>query len=71
MMQYNFEWDPQKAQSNQAKHDVSFEQEPPFFVIPAPSPFMMRNIAQTRIDGLPSESLQQVLYSLSTTPFMR
>lgn len=24
-MQFNFEWDPQKAQSNQAKHGVSFE----------------------------------------------
>ncbi len=24
-MQFNFEWDPQKAQSNQVKHGVSFE----------------------------------------------
>ena len=25
-MQYNFEWDPEKAQSNRRKHGVSFEQ---------------------------------------------
>ena len=24
-MQFNFEWDPQKAQANQVKHGVSFE----------------------------------------------
>jgi len=24
-MQFNFEWDPQKAQTNQEKHGVSFE----------------------------------------------
>lgn len=25
-MQYNFEWDPEKAPSNRRKHGVSFEQ---------------------------------------------
>jgi uncharacterized protein len=31
---YNFEWDPQKAQSNNLKHDVRFEEAATVFVDP-------------------------------------
>ena len=30
-MDYNFEWDPNKAQSNRSKHDVSFEEAATIF----------------------------------------
>lgn len=30
-MQYNFEWDPQKARTNQVKHGVTFEEATEIF----------------------------------------
>lgn len=33
-MQYNFEWDPNKAKANIHKHDVSFEQAAEIFLDP-------------------------------------
>ncbi|MGO9480203.1 MAG: BrnT family toxin [Candidatus Kryptoniota bacterium] len=36
-MQYNFEWDPAKAQSNYQKHKVSFERAAEIFL----DPFML------------------------------
>jgi uncharacterized DUF497 family protein len=44
-MQFNFEWDPQKDKSNQAKHGVSFEQAVTVFAIRMASLFLMMNTA--------------------------
>ena len=70
-MQYNFEWDPQKAQSNQAKHGVRFEQAATVFRDPRAISTYDEEHSADEIDGSPSESLQPVLYSLSTTRFVR
>ena len=44
MLQYNFEWDPQKAKQNYTKHKVSFERAAEVFL----DPFMLSSFDITR-----------------------
>ena len=54
-MQYNFEWDPEKASSNLSKHKVSFYEAATIFKDPSMiSIFDMDHSKQSmRIDGYP------------------
>ncbi len=52
-MEYNFDWDVQKAKSNISKHGVSFNQAAEVFLDKRQLTFMTRSTAIPGIAGLP------------------
>ena len=51
MVNYNFEWDLNKARSNQSKHGVSFEERQLFSEIQRHCQFLTMNIVQMKTGG--------------------
>lgn len=50
-MNYDFEWDPQKAESNKKKHGVNFEEAATVFLDPMAVTIYVQIIAGMRIGG--------------------
>ena len=51
MINYNFEWDLNKARSNQSKHGVSFEEAATVFRDPRALSILTMNIVYMKIGG--------------------